>query len=60
MSLDRGLAVLLSEFFESEGSLAYASLGGLVVYLVDVGENCANLGLDFSNKFFHNCSLLSY
>jgi len=46
-------AVLLACFFEGEGGLADAGLGGLVVNLVDVGQDSIDLGLDFSNDLFH-------
>ena len=48
------LAIGLSEFLELEGGLSYTSLGGLVVGLVDVSEDCVDAGLDVLYEFFHD------
>ena len=47
------LTVFLGGFLEGEGGLADTCLGGLVVYLVDVGADSGDLGLDFSDNLFH-------
>ena len=54
MLLDADLAVLLAEFLESEGGLAYPGHGGLVASLVDVGLDGGDLRLDVLDDLFHN------
>ena len=56
--LDAGLAILLTKLLESEGSFTYASLGGLVVNLVDVLDDEANLLFHFCNNCFHDVGFL--
>ncbi len=59
--LHANLTILLSEFLESEGSLANASLCSLVLNLVDVSGDSSELLLDLGNNLFHNkIGLVSY
>ena len=51
--LDAGFAILLTNLFEGEGSFADASLGGLVVDLVDVLLDSSNLLFDLGDNSFH-------
>ena len=54
VSADAFLAVLLAEFLEHEGGLAYPCPCCLVVDLVDVSGDCGDLRLDLVDEFCHD------